>query len=101
MIRGKRNYMKASVGAAVGIQIEGTLRLVGGPPGVVHNLAQFVVEVEPGEFSQNDIAKKIYKILVNKVGDRQQVKSIASADKIAMMLPPGGSRVKGSTTGIQ
>lgn len=94
IIRGKRNYMTALVGAAVGIQLEGAVRLVGGPPEVVRRLAQHVVEVEPGGFSQNDIAKKVYKMLVDEVGDRQLVKSIASADRIAMMLPPGESMVK-------
>jgi predicted ribosome quality control (RQC) complex YloA/Tae2 family protein len=94
IIRGKRNYMTALVGAAVGIQLKGAVRLVGGPPGVVRRLAQHVVEVEPGGFNQSDIAKKVYKILVDEVGDRQLVKSIASADRIAMMLPPGESGVR-------
>jgi len=94
IIRGKRNYMNSLVGAAVGIQLKGAVRLVGGPPGVVRRLAQYVVEVEPGGFSQNDIAKKVYKMLVDVVGDRQLVKSIASADRIAMMLPPGESGVR-------
>jgi len=94
IIRGKRNYMTALVGAAVGIQLKGAVRLVGGPPGVVRRLAQHVVEVEPGGFNQGDIAKKVYKILVDEVGDRQLVKSIASADRIAMMLPPGESGVR-------
>lgn len=93
IIRGKRNYMRATVGAAVGIRTEDGIRFLGGPPEAVRGRAQHVVEVEPGEFSQNDIARKIYKMLVDMVGDRALVKSIASADKIAMMLPPGESRV--------
>ncbi|MDF1558129.1 MAG: ribosome rescue protein RqcH [ANME-2 cluster archaeon] len=94
IIRGKRNYMSATVGAAVGIRIEGGIKFFGGPPEAVIGRAQYVVEIEPGEFNQNDIAKKIYKMLVDMVGDRALVKSIASADKIAMMLPPGESRVR-------
>lgn len=93
IIRGKRNYMRATVGAAVGIRTQDGIRFLGGPPEAVRGRAQYVVEVEPGEFSQNDIARKIYKMLVDMVGDRALVKSIASADKIAMMLPPGESRV--------
>jgi len=50
---------------------------VGRPPGVVRRLAQYVVEMEPGGFSQSDIEKNIYKMLVDEVGDRQLVKSIA------------------------
>ncbi|MCL7475649.1 MAG: NFACT family protein [ANME-2 cluster archaeon] len=94
IIRGKRNYMSAIVGAAIGIRIEGGIKFFGGPPEAVRGRAQYIVEVEPGEFSQNDIAKKVYKMLVDMIGDRALVKSIASADKIAMMLPPGESRVK-------
>ena len=53
-----------------------------------------MVEVEPGGFSQNGIAKKIYKMLVDGAGDRALVKSIASADMITMILPPGESSVR-------
>ena len=70
--------------------IEVGIRLVGGPPGVVQRLAQYVVEVEPGGFSQNDIAKKIYKMFVDDVGDRQLVKSIASDDKDCYDAAAGG-----------
>ncbi len=94
VIRGKRNFIKTTVNAAVGIQTKGNIRLVGGPTSAVSNLAEYMIEVEQGEFNQSDIAKKIYKLFVDKVGDRQFVKSIASPDKIAMMLPPGNSRIK-------
>jgi predicted ribosome quality control (RQC) complex YloA/Tae2 family protein len=94
IIRGKRNYLKAIVGAAVGIRTEGTVGLVGGPPEAVRRLSEYVIEIEPGEFNQGDTAMKIYKILIDKVGNRQFVKSIASADKIAMMLPPGNSNIR-------
>ena len=60
------------------------------PPGVVWRLAQYVVEMEPGGFSQSDIAKKVYKMLVDEVGDRQLVKSIASADKDCYGAAAGG-----------
>jgi len=53
------------------------------PSEAMRRQAQYVVEVEPGGFNQNDIARKIYKMLVDEVGDRQLVKSIASADRIA------------------
>ncbi|MFV9631546.1 MAG: ribosome rescue protein RqcH [Methanosarcinales archaeon] len=94
VIRGKRNFIKTTVNAAVGIQTKGNIRLVGGPTSAVSKLAEYMIEVEQGEFNQSDIAKKIYKLFVDKVGDRQFVKSIASPDKIAMMLPPGNSGIK-------
>ncbi|KAF5422156.1 MAG: hypothetical protein C5S44_05215 [Candidatus Methanocomedens sp.] len=53
-----------------------------------------MVEVEPGEFSQNGIAKKIYKMLVDGAGDRALVKSIASGDKDCYDAAAGESRVR-------
>lgn len=95
VIRGQRNYFKDVIlGAALGL-IEGN-KLIGGPASAVRKNAQFVMEVEPGEFEQNDLSKKIYRMLVDKFEDKRLIKEIASPDKIAMFLPPGRSRVKGS-----
>jgi hypothetical protein len=60
----------------------------------VKSRAQFVMEIEPGEFEQNDLSKKIYRMLNEKFKDMKLIKMIASPDKIAMFLPAGGSRVK-------
>jgi len=95
IIRGKRNYYKdVMLGAALGIVLNEEKRLIGGPVSAIKNKAQFVIEIEPGEFSQNDLSKKIYRMLNEKFEDRGLIKAIASPDKIAMFLPPGNSRVK-------
>lgn len=95
IIRGKRNYFKdIGVGAALGVEMEERPRLIGGPPNAIKKRAKIVVEVEPGEFNQNDLSKKIYRLLLEKIEDKRLVKTIASPDKIAMYLPPGGSRNK-------
>ena len=96
VIRGERNYFKdVHVGAAVALELEGKTRVIGGSLSAVSEHGQHVVEVVPGKFNQNDIAKKIYKIYVDKLGDPNFVKQIASPDKIARMLPPGESDIKG------
>lgn len=95
VIRGKRNYFKdVMLGAALGLELGEEKRLIGGPVGMVKKRAQFVIEVEPGEFNQNDLSKKIYRMLNDKFEDKKLIKTIASPDRIAMFLPPGGSRVK-------
>ncbi len=95
VIRGQRNYFKdVMLGAALGIVMDEEKLLIGGPAGAVRKRAQFVMEVEPGEFEQNDLSKKIYRMLIDKFEDKRLIKEIASPDKIAMFLPPGGSRVK-------
>ncbi len=95
VIRGQRNYFKdVMLGAALGLILNEEKRLIGGPLSSVKKKAQFVMEVEPGEFEQNDISKKIYRMLADKFEDKKFIKDIASPDKIAMFLPPGRSRVK-------
>ncbi len=95
VIRGKRNYYKdVMLSAALGIIFNGEKRLIGGPASAVKSKAKFVIEVEPGEYNQNDLSKKIYRMLNDKFEDKKLIKTIASPDKIAVFLPPGGSRVK-------
>ncbi|WP_094227307.1 ribosome rescue protein RqcH [Methanolobus psychrotolerans] len=96
VIRGERNYFRdVPVGVAIALQLEGNTRVIGGPLSAVSKYGQHVVEVAPGKFNQNDVAKKIYKIYVDKLKESNFVKQIASPDKISMMLPPGESDIKG------
>jgi predicted ribosome quality control (RQC) complex YloA/Tae2 family protein len=95
VIRGERNYFRdVQVAAAIGLELEGSTRVIGGPTSSVRKHGQHVVEVVPGKYNQNDVAKKIYKLYVEKLKEPNFVKQIASPDKIAMMLPPGESDIK-------
>ena len=95
IIRGERNYLKdVPVGVAVGIEIGEETRVIGGPLSAISTKAKHVIELVPGKFNQNDIAKKIYRKYVDTIGDASFVKQAASPDKIAMMLPPGESDLK-------
>lgn len=94
VIRGERRYFRdVPLGLAVGIA-EGVL--IGGPVPSVKPNADPVVEIEPGEFNADDLAKRIYRLFSEKEEDRAYLKSIASVDQIVQFLPPGGSRMKGS-----
>lgn len=95
VIRGDRNYYRdVQVAAAVALELAGETRVIGGPLSAVSKYGQNVVELQPGKFNQNDIAKKIYKMYVEKLKDINFVKQIASPDKIARVLPPGESDIK-------
>jgi hypothetical protein len=52
------------------------------------------VEIEPGEFNADDLAKRIYRQFLEKVEDRSFLKNVASVDQIVQFLPPGGSKMK-------
>ncbi|MCX9074949.1 MAG: ribosome rescue protein RqcH [Candidatus Methanoperedens sp.] len=93
VIRGTRNYYRdVMLGIALGLEDDN--RLIGGSVSAVKKKAKLVFEIEPGEFNQNDLSKKIYRMLNEKFEDKRLIKAIASPDRIAMFLPPGGSKLK-------
>ncbi|MFU8766230.1 MAG: ribosome rescue protein RqcH [Candidatus Methanoperedens sp.] len=96
VIRGKRNFFKdIKPSVALGIEsVNYTEKLIGGPVSAVRKRAGFVIEVVQGEFDRNDIAKKIYRMMSEKYGDRKLIQVIAPVDRIAGFLPAGGSGVK-------
>jgi len=93
VIRGERRYFKdVPLGIAIGIS-DGVL--IGGPREAVKPKSDPMVEVEPGEFNADDLAKRIYRMFSERIEDRAYLKSIASVDQIVQFLPPGGSRIGG------
>jgi predicted ribosome quality control (RQC) complex YloA/Tae2 family protein len=93
VIRGERRYFRdVPLGIALGVADS---VLIGGPVSAVKPKADPVVEIEPGEFNADDLAKRIYRQFSEVVEDRSFLKSVASVDQIVQFLPPGGSRVKG------
>ncbi|WP_276271874.1 ribosome rescue protein RqcH [Haloarcula litorea] len=93
-VRGDRTYFEdTAVGVAVGITCEDETRVVGGPPAAIRPQAATSVEVEPGQFAQNDIAKRLYREFRERFADESFVRKVASPDRIQEFLPPGGSRM--------
>ncbi|MFC7098831.1 ribosome rescue protein RqcH [Halobaculum marinum] len=94
VIRGERDYyrdMPAEV--AVGVQVEGETRVIGGPPSAVEPRAETTLRLTPGQFAQNDAAMKCYRLLKDRFADQSFVRKVASADLIQEFLPPGESDV--------
>ncbi|NPE30995.1 fibronectin-binding domain-containing protein [Methanococcoides sp. SA1] len=95
IIRGDRNYYKdVPVGVAIGLDLGAETRVIGGPLSAVQSNGEYVIEVMPGKFNQNDISKKLYRMYVDELKDPSFVKQIASPDRIARMLPPGESDIR-------
>ena len=93
-IRGDRTYYDDTpVGVAVGITCEPETQVIGGPPSAIDPQAETAIEVEPGQYAQNDIAKRLYREFKGRFADETFVRKVASPDLIQEFLPPGGSRM--------
>jgi predicted ribosome quality control (RQC) complex YloA/Tae2 family protein len=94
VVRGDREYYRdVSVGVAVGITCEPDTRVVGGPPAAIEPRAETSVRLEPGQYAQNDVAKRIYREFRERFEDTSFVRKVASPDRIQEFCPAGGSRM--------
>ncbi|ADJ15203.1 ribosome rescue protein RqcH [Halalkalicoccus jeotgali] len=94
VIRGDRTYHRdTEVGVAVGITCEPNTRVIGGPPAAIVPRAETAIEVEPGRYAQNDMAKMLYREFRDRFTDTAFVRKVASPDLIQEFLPAGGSRM--------
>ena len=93
-VRGDRTYFEDTpVGVAVGITCEDRTEVVGGPPAAIEGGVATSITVEPGQYAQNDIAKRLYREFKSRFADESFVRKVASPDQIQEFLPPGGSRM--------
>ncbi|MFO7966857.1 MAG: ribosome rescue protein RqcH [Archaeoglobaceae archaeon] len=95
LIEGKRNYMDVPVSCAIGVEIK-NLRVLGGPLSAVKNYCDYIVELDIGDKSHNEISVEIAAKFMEKAREEEKhiVKSISKPDEIMKFLPPGGSRIK-------
>ncbi|MCJ7444971.1 MAG: NFACT family protein [Methanotrichaceae archaeon] len=92
IIRGERKYYR-NVGIGIEIGVSDGI-LIGGPISAVKGKADPVVEIEPGKYNADDLAKRIYRLFSEEIEDKKYLKAAASVDQIIQFLPPGGSRIK-------
>jgi len=93
-IRGDRTYFRdMAADVAVGISCEGRTGVLGGPRSAIEGQVETSVQIEPGQFAQNDIAKRLYREFKDRFVDDSFVRKVASPDQIQEFLPPGGSRM--------
>jgi len=88
MIRGKRNFLKVPVRAAVGVvTVEGEPLVVCGPLSVVEQQSKVAVQIVPGSVKKSDLARKVQAQL-------RAAGAEVSIDELMRALPPGKGEIK-------
>jgi len=96
IIRGDRTwYRNVPLAAGIGLMLEPHTAVIGGPPAVVKAKTRIAVELRPGQFEQNDVAKKVLRILKGKVTPEEEkaLKAVLNTEQVAAFVPPGGSDI--------
>jgi predicted ribosome quality control (RQC) complex YloA/Tae2 family protein len=102
IVRGERRYAKdVQLGVAIGVQKEPSVAIIGGPVAAVRARTEHVVELSPGTFEPNDVAKKVQRVLKEKIGEDtwKRLKTALNTEAIAAFVPPGGSDIVGEHEG--
>ncbi len=96
IVRGERTYYR-NVPVAVGIAlvIEPAAAVIGGPPSAIKGRGKVYVELKPGQFEPNDVAKKVLRIMRDRITDDEEkaLKGVLNTEKVAAFVPPGGSDI--------
>jgi predicted ribosome quality control (RQC) complex YloA/Tae2 family protein len=93
-IRGDRTYYDDTpVDVTVGITCEPETRVLGGPLRAIEGQVETYVELEPGQYAQNDVAKLLYREFKERFADQSFLRKVGSPDRIQEFCPPGGSRL--------
>jgi len=94
MVRGERTYYRdVPLAVAIGVS-EGTdISVIGGPPAAVTAKARVWVTLQPGQFEPNDMAKKVVRILKERLESRgiHGFRRVLTTDAVAPFVPSGGS----------
>jgi len=96
IVRGERQYFRnVPLGVAIGLQIAPSVAVIGGPPEAVRERTKAWVELRPGQYEPNDIAKKVVRTLREKLPDEEQkaFKNALNTEAVAAFVPPGGSDI--------
>jgi len=91
VVRGDRTYRTVEMNVSVGMRLDESAGVVAGPPSAIEGQAEYSVRLEPGRYSREDVAKKIYRRFRDKL-DEGIVRRLTGVDEIARFLPSGGSR---------
>jgi predicted ribosome quality control (RQC) complex YloA/Tae2 family protein len=96
IVRGERTYYRnVPLAVGLGLMLDPNAAVIGGPPTAIKGKTRVYLELRPGQFEPNDVAKKALRILKEKIGedDAKQLKGILNTDTVAAFVPPGGSDI--------
>jgi predicted ribosome quality control (RQC) complex YloA/Tae2 family protein len=102
IVRGERTYYRnVPLAVGIGLMIEPHTAVIGGPPAAIKGRTPAYVELGPGQFEPNDVAKKVLRILKGKVTEEEEkaLKAILNTEQVAAFVPPGGSDIAGHHEG--
>jgi predicted ribosome quality control (RQC) complex YloA/Tae2 family protein len=102
IIRGERTYYRnIPLVIGIGLMLEPHAAVIGGPPSAIKAKTKAYVELKPGQFEPNDVAKKVLRILKQKISDDdvKALKGVLNTDHVAAFVPPGGSDIVGNHEG--
>jgi len=98
IVRGERTYYRnVPLAVGIGLMLEPHAAVIGGPPSVIKEKTTAFVELRPGQFEPNDVAKKVLRMLKLKISEDEvkALKGILNTDHVAAFVPPGGSDIVG------
>ncbi|MGA2913071.1 MAG: ribosome rescue protein RqcH [Methanoregula sp.] len=98
IVRGERTYYRnVPLAVAIGLMLEPHAAVIGGPPSAIVRKTKAYVELKPGQFEPNDVAKKVLRLLKQEVSGEEEkaLKGILNTDHVAAFVPAGGSDITG------
>jgi predicted ribosome quality control (RQC) complex YloA/Tae2 family protein len=98
IVRGERIYYRnVPVGIGIGLVLEPAAAVIGGPPSAIKTRAKVYVELKPGQYEPNDVAKKVLRLLRQGIAEEEEkaLKGIMNTERVAAFIPPGGSDIAG------
>jgi len=98
IVRGDRTwYRNVPLAVGIGLMLEPGAAVIGGPPSAIRGKTTAYLELRPGQYEPNDVAKKVLRALKGNVTDEEEkaLKGILNTEQVAAFVPPGGSDIAG------
>ncbi len=98
IVRGERTYYRnIPLAIGIGLMLDPHAAVIGGPPSAIKEKTKTFVELKPGQYEPNDVAKKVLRILKQNVSEEEEkvLKGILNTTYVAAFVPPGGSDIVG------
>ena len=102
IVRGERTYYRnVPLAVGIGLMKKPHAAVIGGPPSVIRKRTNAYLELRPGQYEPNDVAKKVLRALKQNLTDEEEkaLKSILNTERVAAFVPPGGSDIAGHHEG--